>query len=121
MPTHVPPAIAGPFSAMARRLCPLALGALLIGLAAPESLAQDGRQTGARPDSLALSADSLQASLDREVAEQTAAAEADVVREAFDAVHNAWGVPETVKVHIMCDHVGDYFAYTGNNQLFIES
>ena len=86
MPTHVPPAIAGLFSAMTRRLCPLALGALLIGLAAPESLAQDGRQTGARPDSLALSADSLQASLDREVAEQTAAAEGDVVREAFDAV-----------------------------------
>ena len=45
----------------------------------------------------------------------------EAFREAFNAVHEAWGVPETVKVHIMCDHVGDYFAYTGNNKLLIES
>ena len=45
----------------------------------------------------------------------------EAFREAFNAVHDAWGVPETVKVHIMCDHVGDYFAYTGNNKIFIES
>lgn len=45
-----------------------------------------GRQAGTRPDSLTISADSLQANLDREVAEQTAATEDVAVAEALAAV-----------------------------------
>jgi hypothetical protein len=45
-----------------------------------------GRQAGTRPDSLTISADSLQANLDREIAEQTAATEDVAVAEALAAV-----------------------------------
>ena len=32
---------------------------------------------------------------------------------AFDNVHDLWGLPETLKVHILSSHVPEYFAIEG--------
>ena len=33
--------------------------------------------------------------------------------EAFNGCHDAWGLPETLKIHILEHHVGDYLAMEG--------
>ena len=43
---------------------------------------------------------------------------AEEFRDAFEEIQEAYGLPETIKVHILGHHVPDYLARTGNFSYF---